>query len=121
MATQAPLDFDARVGAVDLTGKEYFIAVIDSAGKYDLAGLGENAAGIIHEGKAAGLSSTVARGGTSKCVAGVAIAAGDKIASDAAGKAKVVAVTEHVIGTALTAAAADLGIFEIQLAPAGIL
>ncbi len=121
MATQTPKDLDARVSAVDLTGKEYFLAIIDSSGEYDLAGLGENAVGTIQEGKAAGLSSTVALGGVVKCVAGTAIAAGDKVASDAAGKAKVVATTEHVVGVAMTAAAADLGVFELRLEQHGIL
>ena len=121
MATQTPEKLDARVSAVDLTAKEYFLAVIDSSGEYDLAGIGEDAVGTIQEGKAAGLSSTVAQGGVVKCVAGVAIAAGDKIASDAVGKAKVVASTQHVVGIAMSAAAADLGVFELSLGREGIL
>ena len=121
MATQQPQGFDARVSAVDLTGKEYYLAVIDSSGEYDLAGLGEPAVGTIQEGKAIGLSSTVALRGIVKCVAGTAIAAGDKVASDAAGKAKVVASGQHTIGVAFSAAAADLGVFELKLDQQGIL
>ncbi len=121
MATQQPQNLDARISAADLTGKEYYLAVVDSSGEYDLAGLGENAVGTIQEGKAAGLSSTVALGGVVKCVAGTAIAAGDKVASDAAGKAKVVATTEHVVGVAMTAAGADLVVFELALDAQGIL
>jgi hypothetical protein len=121
MATMTPQDLDARVSAVDLTGKEYFLAIIDSSGEYDLAGLGENAVGTIQEGKALGLSSTVALDGVVKCVAGTAIVAGEKIASDAVGKAKVVATTEHIVGVAMTAASADLVVFELRLEQHGIL
>ena len=121
MATQQPKNLDARVSAVDLTGKEYYLAIVDPSGEYDLGGLGDPAVGTIQEGKAAGLSSTVALGGVVKCVAGTAIVAGDKVASDAAGKAKVVASGEHTVGIAMTAAGADLVVFELALEQMGIL
>lgn len=121
MATQEPGQVIAREGAVDLTGKEYFLVIIDANGLFDLAGLGEQAQGSIQEGKVAGLHSTAMISGISKVVAGVAITAGDAVASDAAGKLKVVAATENIVGYAMESAAADLEIIPVRLAVAGIL
>lgn len=121
MATQHPGMLLARESAVDLTGKEYFFAVVDSAGKFDIAGLGAQAIGSIQEGKAAGLHSTVMTSGVAKIVAGGAVAAGASVSSTALGKAKVVAITENICGIALTGAAADGEIIEVHLAVAGIL
>jgi hypothetical protein len=121
MATQEPGQVIAREGAVDLTGKEYFLVKFDATGKLALCGLGEQAQGAIQEGKAAGLHSTAMISGISKVVAGVAITAGDAVASDAAGKLKVVAATENIVGYTTKSAAADGVIIPVRLAVAGIL
>ena len=121
MATQEPGQFIARNSGVNLTGKEYFWAKVNSSGDFVLAGLGDQALGTIQEGKVVGLHSTIMTSGVAKITAGVAIAAGDAVASDANGKAKVVAVGENVCGIAMEAAAADGVIFAVRLAVAGVL
>jgi hypothetical protein len=95
---------DAKPSAVDLTGKEFFLAK-EVAGGFDLAGAGDQVVGVISEGKAVGLHSSVKTGNQVKAVAGAAIAVGDPVASDAAGKVKVAAAGNHVFGRAKSAAA----------------
>lgn len=95
---------DAQPSTVDLTGKEYFLAK-RVAGGFALAGAGEKVAGVISEGKAVGLHTSIKTGNQLKALAGAAIVVGDKVASDAAGKVKVAAAGNYVFGTAMSAAA----------------
>lgn len=96
---------DCRVSAADLTGLEYHFAARDANGAFVLPALGGQVAGVIQEGKAIGLHSTVATGGQPKVLAGVAINEGDRIAARADGAAKVAAAGEQIVGRAMTAAA----------------
>jgi hypothetical protein len=96
---------DALESAVDLTGKEFFLATIDGNGRVNLAGAGGRVVGVINEGKKVGLHSSFHTGNQLKAVAGAAINEGDKLASDAAGKVKVAAGGQFVFGTAKSAAA----------------
>jgi hypothetical protein len=101
---------DAKASAVDLTGKEFFLAkrtgggTLEHAARYTLAGLGEKVAGVISEGKAVGLHTSVNTGNQLKAVAGATIAVGDELSSDANGKVRVAASTHYVFGTAINAA-----------------
>jgi hypothetical protein len=95
---------DAQLSTVDLTGKEFFLAK-RVAGGFALAALGEKVAGVISEGKAVGLHTSIKTGNQLKAIAGAAIAIGDKVSSDAAGKVRVAAATHWVFGTAMSAAA----------------
>lgn len=95
---------DAKPSTVDLTGKEFFLAT-RVAGGFALAGLGGKVAGVISEGKAVGLHSSIKTGNQLKAIAGAAIAVGDKLSSDAAGKVRVAAAGHQQFGTAMSAAA----------------
>jgi hypothetical protein len=95
---------DCQPSAADLTGKEFFLAK-RVAGGLQLAGLGDDVAGVISEGKAVGLHTSIKTGNQVKAVAGAAIAIGDKVTSDAAGKVRVAAAGHHVFGKALSVAA----------------
>lgn len=95
---------DAKPSVVDLTGKEFFLAAA-VAGGFQLAGLGGKVAGVISEGKAIGLHTSIKTGNQVKALAGAAIAVGDSVTSDAAGKVRVAAATHQVFGRAKSAAA----------------
>ena len=82
---------------------------VDATGKAALcAAATDNPIGVLQNKPTAGQAATVAYAGTSKLLAGAAVAAADLIGTDAAGKAdpKVPGTdtTEYVAGTALTAA-----------------
>ncbi|MEJ7831337.1 MAG: capsid cement protein [Nocardioides sp.] len=95
---------DAKPSATDLTGKEFFLATRVPGG-FTLAGAGAKVAGVISEGKAVGLHSSVKTGNQLKAVAGAAIAVGDTLASDAAGKAVPAGAGASGFGVAMSAAA----------------
>lgn len=105
---------DTMLGAVDLTGKEYYAAKRTAAG-LDLAGAGENVDGIISEGKAVGLHSTIKTGNQLKGIAGAEVAVGAKVMSDDNGKFITATAANHVFGTAITAAGAADVLFTIEV------
>ena len=106
---------DTAPGAVDLTGKEYFAAKRTTGG-LNLCGAGDFCDGIISEGKAAGLHSSIKTGNQLKAVAGAPVAIGAKVTPD--GSAKFITATSgtEVFGTAITAAGADGDLFTIEVA-----
>lgn len=104
----------------DLSAKQYFFVAVAADGQVDPAGNGANADGVLqNDPDAAGKMADVAIAGISKVVAGAAITRGDKVASDAAGKAKTAVSTNRVLGLALAAAAADGDVFPVLLKLAG--
>jgi len=106
---------DAVPGAVDLTGKEYYAAKRTPTG-LNLCGAGDFCDGVISEGKAAGLSSSIKTGNQLKAIAGEQIAIGQKVTPD--GNAKfVVADTadDEVFGTAISAAGGANVLFTIEV------
>lgn len=105
---------DAHPGAVDLTGKEFFAAKRTSTG-LNLCGAGEHCDGVISEGKAAGLSSSIKTGNQLKAVAGAAVAVGAKVTPDANGKFITAVAGDQVFGTAITAAGAADVLFTIEV------
>lgn len=105
---------DTALSDVDLTGKEFY-AVQRTATGCDLAGAGERVDGVISEGKAAGLHTSFKTGNQLKAIAGAAIAAGAKVASDAAGKFVTATVGTEVFGTAITAASGADVLFTIEV------
>lgn len=106
---------DAVPGAVDLTGKEFYAAKRTTGG-LNLCGAGDFCDGVISEGKAAGLSSSIKTGNQLKAIAGEAIAIGAKVTPSAAGKF-VVADTadDEVFGTAISAASGADVLFTIEV------
>lgn len=94
---------DAKPSTVDLTGKELFLAK-RVAGGFALAGLGEKVAGVIQEGKAVGLHTSITTGNQQKAIAGAVIAVDDELSSDAAGKVRVAAAGHFVFARAISAA-----------------
>lgn len=111
-----------EVAAADLSTKQHFAVKIVSGG-INLAGAGEAAIGILQNDPTSGQSAEVMVSGVSYAVAGGTVAKGDLIAADSAGKLVVATkatvntsdaggaadpvVGSHVLGIALSAAAAN--------------
>ena len=94
----------ARNAGADLSSNLYYAAHIDTDGDVVLAGAGEHCIGAIIEGAVADNPVTVQFGGVAKMIAGAAVAAGARVASDANGKVVAATSGDFVIGTALEAA-----------------
>lgn len=100
---------DAKLSAIDLRGKEFFLAkrtVFNGESAFTLAGAGESVAGVISEGKNVGLHTSVDTGNQLKAVAAGAIVPDDELASDANGKVVKAAGGAMVFARAISAAAA---------------
>lgn len=105
---------DTVVSDVDLTGKEYF-ALKRTATGGTLCGAGDHCDGVISEGKAAGLHTSIKTGNQLKAVAGAAVAVGAKVTPNASAKFITATSGTEVFGTAITAAAADGDLFTIDV------
>lgn len=108
----------ARDAGADLTGKLFYLAKLDSAGKFVLAAAEtDGVVGVIREANIANKPVTVQFGGIGKVLAGAAISAGDLLTSNANGEAIPTTTTGHrIIGRAL-ADAADASIASVFLHP----
>lgn len=106
--TKLPESFTwSALAAVDLSAKLHYIAKVTSAGTIDLNTAGAPVLGTLYEVAEAGRSVSVQFGGIGKVIAGATIAAGDRISSDASGKARVALVGDWTLGLAISGAAAN--------------
>lgn len=96
---------DSAPSATDLSTKVFYLGTINSSSQIALCGAAGIVAGVITEGKAAGLYSTFSRGPKVKVIAGGSITAGQRVESDGDGKA--VAGTTAPFGVARTGASAN--------------
>ncbi len=102
--------------AGDLSAGQFLGVIVNTSGLAAVAGAGVVNVGILqNKPAAAGRAAEIMVSGVSKMVAAEAITAGDDIATDAAGKAVDAATADHVLGLALTDAAADGEIFSVLL------
>lgn len=122
MATQNPVFCISRKANADLSTKQYFFVEGIAGGKVDVANaVTDLVLGVLQDAPAAsGRNCSVAVLGTTKVVAGGAIAELSKVSPTAAGKAQVAASTHIVRGIALEAALADGDIIEILLVDSGV-
>ncbi len=114
MATQKQdgLFTDTAVGGADLTGKEFLFCTRETDGTITLADAGEVIAGVISEGKAAGLHSSFnTGGGWLKVIAAGVIAIGDQVQAGANGKA--ISGATNNFGRARSATSADGQLVEV--------
>lgn len=89
------------------TGNQYRFVKVTDAQTAGLCVAGDGAIGVVqNKPQVVGQAATVAIFGVSLVVAGEAIAAGDLITSDAAGKAAVVGAGDATNGVAITAGSA---------------
>lgn len=106
----------------DLSAKQYYIMKVSAAGKVDVCGDGELMIGVLQNKPSAdGMGATLAGvGSVSKVVAGAAITAGDKVASDSAGKAVTAADGDWMLGIALDTVANDAEIVTVYICPVSL-
>jgi hypothetical protein len=94
------------IAAADLTGKEGYGVVIDTAGKIALAGAGVAIDGILRYASTAGQAVTVVKSGQMGVVFGGSVTAGANLSTDAAGKFVVTAAPAIVAAKAREAGSA---------------
>jgi hypothetical protein len=93
------------LAAADLSAKQFHLIKIDGTGKAALAGLGEDAIGVLQNKPASGQAATVRINGKSKVVADVALTAGQLVKSSVDAQAAV--ATKGSTNTSDAGAAAD--------------
>jgi len=123
MSTQKVLLSTSFPASADLSAQQYRAVILDGSQQLAVAGAGGAAIGILQDKpSAAGDYGTVAQIGLSKAIAGGAISAGDRLASDANGAlvtqaaAAAGAANAIVVGIAQEDAAAS-DVFTVLLAP----
>lgn len=86
---QDGLHTDTGESASDLTDKEFYFCKRNSSGTIELCGSGDAISGVISEGRTTGKHTSFNTRGNPilKAIAGTAITIGQKVQSDAAGKA----------------------------------
>ena len=101
----------------DLSAGQFHFVLLASDGQVDLvASAGGDADGVLYnDPAAAGRAATVAISGIVKVVAGAAVAVGDKVQSDASGRAITAASGDHVLGKAVSAAGAAGDVISVLL------
>lgn len=135
MPFEIPVLDITRDANVDLSAAQFLIVKAVAGGKVALAAAGEQSYGILQDKPGSGKSGAVRVYGVSKVVAGAAIAEGDPITSDAAGKAKTAVrgstntsdagvaadplVGSYVLGIALEPAAALNDVITVLITHAG--
>lgn len=100
---QDGLHTDVGESAEDLTGKEFYFATRNAAGKLALCGNGESIAGVISEGRTTGKHTSINTKGNPilKVISSASIAQNADVQSDANGKA--VTGSTNAFGTARNA------------------
>ena len=101
----------------DLSAKQFFLVKAVAGPAVDLAGDGEAVYAVVQNKPTSGEEAEIMRQGISKCVAGAAVVAGVKVASDAAGKVITAVSGKHPVGIALTAAGSDGDIISVDILP----
>jgi len=116
MAYQIEGDDFSLEAAADLSPHQYKFVVVDATGKAALAGDNGNAIGILQNKPTAGQSAAIKYAGPSKFIGAAAIAAGQKIGSNATGQGKTAVVGSHVFGTVMVdpGAAGQIGTLTLQ-------
>jgi hypothetical protein len=90
-----------REAGSDLSTKQFYFVKVSSDGQFDLCGDGALAYGVLQDAPAAaGEAASIAIAGEVKVIAGGNIAAGDKVACNADGKAVAAASGDFILGVA---------------------
>lgn len=95
------------LAAADLTAKQHYFVAVNTDGKIAVAGDGVAALGVLQNKPDSGEVADVGTLGVTQVVAGGVVTAGDKVASDASGKAATATTGEYAIGIALGTTAGD--------------
>lgn len=97
---------ETYLAGADLSGSQYLFVTSDGD-EVTVTGAGEAATGVLFNDPVSGDAATVVRGGELNVWVGTGgVAVGDKVASDAAGKAVVAGTGDVILGEVRVAAAA---------------
>jgi hypothetical protein len=101
---------------------QYIGVVLDANGKTVLSGAGARAVGVLLNSPAAGQAASVQVDGVAQALSGAAVAAGDLLQTDAAGKfiTFVPGAGKYCVGVAMEAASAANIRFSVLLKPFGL-
>lgn len=86
MANEIPIQPMSRLAAANLSAKQFYGIKVDSAGKFALAGAGENAVGILQNKPISGAIGNAMILGESKAILGGTVTAGSNLMTDANAK-----------------------------------
>ena len=119
MAVMQSRDTRTFIAGEDLSSAQFKFVTLESDGEVDLAdSAGENCVGVLINDPAAAEAATVVMSGKVMVTAGDTIAAGDAVATDAAGDA-VTASTGNIVMGYATEAGVDGQIIAIELIQGG--
>lgn len=105
---------DTVLSDIDLRDKEFYALKRTTTGG-TLCVAGDHCDGVISEGKAAGLHTSIKTGNQVKAIAGAAVAVGAKVTPDVNGKFITATAGTEVFGTAASIANAANDLFTIDI------
>jgi hypothetical protein len=114
-----PVLVTSFLAAEDLSTHQFKVMELSSGNVQRTNAITDVPIGVLQNDPASGGVADVMHDGVTRAVAGAAIAVGAKVACTAAGKVQTAATTQHVLGVALTAAAADGDIITVLLQMGG--
>jgi hypothetical protein len=116
MAWEERLETQSAPASGDLSAHQFKFVRINSSGQLALAGASGRPDGVLQDKPSvAGQAGCYATGGTTKCVAGAALAAGIEVTSDSSGLAVAAATGDEVRGKTLEAASGANSIIAVLL------
>lgn len=107
--------------AVSFAAGQYRAGVLNSSGALALAAAGGRVEGVVQNKPAIADTVTLAVGGVTKMEAGAAVAAGARVAVDAAGRGVTATTGNYVLGVAMEAAGASGVYFPLLITHAGLI
>lgn len=121
MASVFVTDLSSKFAAVDLTGKQYYMLVLDSNDEVDVAsGITDKIFGVLQNEPKLGQEASIKTDGNTKVVASASLALGVIVGPTTGGKAQVAVSTQFPRGTIVEAAGADEDIAVISLFQDGV-
>lgn len=99
----------------DQSANQYKFMTNSASGVAVAAASGARCIGVLQDAPSSGAQGSIAYGGTSKVVAGAAVAVNAQVQTDASGRAITAVSTGHIQGTALEAASAAGEIISVLL------
>lgn len=119
MAYENPVLVKSYNAGEDLSTHQYKAVEFASGSVQRTNAITDVAVGVLQNDPSINQTAVVMHAGITKAIANAAIAQGAKCSVTAAGKLQTAVSTQHVLGIALEAAAADGDIFTLMLTPGG--
>lgn len=118
-STGNTVDLGICAAAADLSTKQFRAVKVVGSKQVNLCVAGDNGIGILQNKPGLNQAASVSVAGSSKAIAGAAIAAGALVASDVNGALVTALTTNYILGVALSAAGGAGEIISVLLRPGG--